>query len=314
MDKHDSTDLRTQAVSIATVERETGFSKDTLRVWERRYGFPAPARDRRGEREYSSAEVEKLHLIRRCIDSGMRPGAVVAAPVSELTSRLHALGGGDSVEAGEETLPLPEVIPLLKAQRIGEMRDCLSQAMMRCGVQRFLLEVAAPLGAAVGRAWMRGDIEIHEEHVYSEQINHLLRQAIGSAAPAAGAPRMLLTTLPGEEHQLGLLMAQAFLSVEGVHCISLGVQTPVFDIVRAASALKADVVGLSFSLARQPRTVHAQLSELREGLQSQVELWAGGAIVGRVRKAPAGVRLLPQLTDIGPALDGWRAQHSAQAA
>ncbi|MGA0116507.1 MAG: MerR family transcriptional regulator, partial [Burkholderiales bacterium] len=31
--------------NIAAVERDTGLSKDTLRVWERRYGFPAPVRD-----------------------------------------------------------------------------------------------------------------------------------------------------------------------------------------------------------------------------------------------------------------------------
>ena len=50
------------AVSIAAVERETGLSKDTLRVWERRYGFPTPARDGKGERVYSSAQLERLRL------------------------------------------------------------------------------------------------------------------------------------------------------------------------------------------------------------------------------------------------------------
>ena len=33
------------SISIAAVERDTGLSKDTLRVWERRYGFPRPERD-----------------------------------------------------------------------------------------------------------------------------------------------------------------------------------------------------------------------------------------------------------------------------
>ena len=39
-------------LSIAAVERDTGLSKDTLRVWERRYGFPQPGRDGFGERAY----------------------------------------------------------------------------------------------------------------------------------------------------------------------------------------------------------------------------------------------------------------------
>ncbi|MFN7197809.1 MAG: MerR family transcriptional regulator, partial [Hylemonella sp.] len=38
------------ALTIAAVERETGLSKDTLRMWERRYGFPRPLRDARDER------------------------------------------------------------------------------------------------------------------------------------------------------------------------------------------------------------------------------------------------------------------------
>ncbi|HRI93726.1 MAG TPA: MerR family transcriptional regulator, partial [Accumulibacter sp.] len=32
-------------MNIGAVERDTGLGKDTLRVWERRYGFPQPTRD-----------------------------------------------------------------------------------------------------------------------------------------------------------------------------------------------------------------------------------------------------------------------------
>ena len=47
-------------LSIAAVERDTGLSKDTLRVWERRYGFPMPERDTLGERSYPFGQVERL--------------------------------------------------------------------------------------------------------------------------------------------------------------------------------------------------------------------------------------------------------------
>ena len=29
---------------IGAVERDTGIGRDTLRIWERRYGFPVPER------------------------------------------------------------------------------------------------------------------------------------------------------------------------------------------------------------------------------------------------------------------------------
>ena len=35
-------------LAISAVERDTGLSKDVLRVWERRYGFPVPERDEIG--------------------------------------------------------------------------------------------------------------------------------------------------------------------------------------------------------------------------------------------------------------------------
>ena len=313
MDKKEQSHSRLKMVSIAAVERATGLSKDTLRVWERRYGFPRPARDDNGERAYPPQQLEKLCLIRRFMDLGHRPGKIVAAPMRELTARMTALDAGSCAKS-VSAVALTAVLQLLKTHRIAEMRDYLAQDMMRKGVQRFLQETVVPINAEVGSAWMRGEIEIHEEHVYSEQINHLLRQAIDNASPAATAPRIMLTTLPGEEHQLGILMAQAFLSVEDVHCISLGVQTPAFDIVRAASALAVDIVGLSFSLARQPRVVLAQVAELRQGLKPQVELWAGGAAVERVRKSTDGVRLLASLSDITPALSDWRARHAVRAA
>jgi DNA-binding transcriptional MerR regulator len=62
-------------LSIAAVERDTGLSKDTLRVWERRYGFPAPTRDAIGERLYGRADLQKLRMLKRLLDAGHRAGA-----------------------------------------------------------------------------------------------------------------------------------------------------------------------------------------------------------------------------------------------
>ena len=67
--------------TIANVERETGLSKDLLRMWERRYGFPAPERDANGDRVYPAEQVERLRRIKRLIDRGHRPGKLIAAHI-----------------------------------------------------------------------------------------------------------------------------------------------------------------------------------------------------------------------------------------
>ncbi|MCP2936712.1 MerR family transcriptional regulator, partial [Salmonella enterica subsp. enterica serovar Typhimurium] len=85
----------------------TGLLKDTLRVWERRYGFPKPIRDEAGERLYSLEDVGKLRLIRRLMDQGWRPGKLLAASAAELqliieaeqASRVPALLAGEILDA-----------------------------------------------------------------------------------------------------------------------------------------------------------------------------------------------------------------------
>ncbi len=76
--------MNTLHFNIAAVERETGLSKDVLRMWERRYGFPLPERDGNGERLYPAAQLDRLRLIKRLMDQGHRPGKLIAASNEEL--------------------------------------------------------------------------------------------------------------------------------------------------------------------------------------------------------------------------------------
>ncbi len=302
---------QTHLVNISFVERDTGLSKDALRVWERRYGFPNPARDSKGERVYSAEQLEKLRVIRRLMDSGERPGKVVAESLEALNARIQALPASARLTSVEHTTA-DEALRLLKAHQLAQLRQLLSQALMRHGVQRFVLEVVAPLNELVGNAWIDGGIQIFEEHLYAEQIQHLLRQAIGSMSETGQGPRVLLTTLPGEQHKLGLLMAEACLAAEGAQCISLGVQTPAWDIVQAARAHHADIVALSCSQAVPAHLVCAGLADLRQQLDANIALWAGGSLWRQARKSAPGVDTLASLADIPAALETWRMRAQIQ--
>ena len=166
---------------------------------------------------------------------------------------------------------------------------------MRQGLQRFVLETVAPLNRAVGDAWMRGELLVFEEHLYTELLKASLRTAINAFPRQMGSPRVLLTTLPSEQHGLGLLMVEALLVPEGAQCISLGPQTPLEDIRRAALAHQVDIVALSFSAAFPLRQATDGLANLRRHLPRRVALWAGGEMTRRVRKTLPGVVLLPDL-------------------
>lgn len=202
------------------------------------------------------------------------------------------------------------LLQLVRLHRSVELAAALRQALMKQGLQRFVAETVAPLAAAVGEAWMRGEVDVPEEHLFTEQVQNVLRSAIGAHAASEGRPRVLLTTFPEEEHVLGLLMAEAMLVPEGASCLSLGTRTPLADIRSAAVSGGFDIVGLSFSIAYPARQAIEGLLELRALLPEEIALWAGGAAVRDKQKRLPGIHVVGDLEDTMAALLQWRRTHA----
>ncbi len=296
--------------TIAAVERDVGLSKDVLRVWERRYGFPLPQRDARGERVYPADQVQRLRLIKRLMDQGHRPGRLLAATPEELelalSSSRRGPPGGPEPAAPEH---LTELVSLVCSHDAAAYLLAVQQRLARQGLRHFVQDTVAPLGVLIGQAWEQGRLQVFEEHLFTELTARTLRQAI-AAVPAGGAPRVLLTTLPNEPHGIGLLMVEALLVLEGAQCISLGTQTPIVDIGQAARAYGVDVVALSFSAAFAQRQAPGLLQQLRATLPATVQLWAGGAGAAAL-PGSEGILALSSLDDAVAAVQRWREDRAA---
>jgi MerR family transcriptional regulator, light-induced transcriptional regulator len=297
-------------LSIAAVEREVGLSKDVLRVWERRYGFPVPLRDRNHERLYPADQVRRLRLVKRLMDLGHRPGRLLARPPEEL-ERLAAEPAlpqrAGKTAPGVEGSSAHELLESLRLQDAEGLARMLMQHLAREGLARFVQDILAPMTVHVGDEWAHGRLQVFEEHLFTETCARILRQAI-AAVPPGRAPTVLLTTAPEEPHALGLLMVESLLALQGARCIGLGTQTPLTDVVSAARACRADVVALSFSSAFPARRASQVLQELRLALPPPSEVWAGGAAVRRLG-AIEGVRVLPGLGDAVAAVQAWQERH-----
>jgi len=236
------------------------------------------------------------------MDQGARPGRIFAQGVEALEAEAR----GEPAPAAEG---LPHEIALLRAHRIGELRALLEQAALRDGLYAFVTGTAAPLTTRVGEAWARGELQVFEEHLFSEQLQAVLRNAIARLDGAGATPRVMLTTLPGEQHGLGLLMAQAVFALEGAECISLGTQTPVRELIDAARAQGAHIIALSASSGQPAAPLKEGVAQLRAALLGEVELWCGGSGAARLGRAAEGVRVIDELAGVRAALEQWRGAH-----
>lgn len=274
--------------AIGAVERDTGIGRDTLRIWERRYGFPAPERNAKGERIYTAGQIGRLQLIRRLLDQGLRPGKVV--PLSDEALDVLATKTPEISPNPEKVDPAcAHLIALATAGDITGLNAALEQILARDGLRTFVLDTFAPLSTTIGELWAAGRLQVFEEHLITRHMVRFLDIATSRLGRPPGKPDVLLATLPGERHSLGLLMAEALLWHAGKSTLNLGTDIPMEQILVAVDRSRVRAVALSFSASYPRGTIRAQLEELADRLPPEVTVWIGGSGVRRLSRLPPSV-------------------------
>ena len=280
---------------IGAVERDTGVGRDTLRVWERRYGFPNPHRNDKGERLYPEDQLRRLQRIRRLLDQGMRPGKLLPLSEDELDLIENNIAAAEDTELSDT---VNGIIDAVYAADGVAVEKYLNTSLQDLGMESFINEVISPLLVAVGERWASGQLQIFEEHFLTQQLIRFLNTEVSKSNAKTKKPRVLLATLPGEEHNLGLLMVAALLSSRGITTINLGSEVPMEQISHAVNRFQADTVGITFSGAYQYKNIRSHLGELRQLIPDDVDIWTGGEGVRRLRKLPAGVSKFTSLDNL----------------
>ena len=270
--------------SIGVVERDTGIKRDTLRVWERRYGFPEPVRNQKGERLYPEDQLRQLQRIKRLLGQGCRAGQLLPPDENHLNVMESSLFG--------VTPSVPDVDAILDAVATADValvNAIFSRLYAKQGMLNFITQTAMPLVHTVGERWASGKLQIFEEHFISQQLIHFINKEISRLPVNKSKPEVLLVTLPGESHSLGLLMVSAMLSAHNIASINLGAEVPMDQISRAIKKFDIKKLGMTFSGAYQYNHIRDELLEVRSLISDDIDIWIGGAGVKRLRKLPAGV-------------------------
>lgn len=285
-------------LSIGAVARATGLSPDTLRVWQKRYGFPVPERKPSGHRLYSSSDVRRLRRISEALARGHRPGQVVPLAEVRLQSLLTEAGASPPADA-RSLAPLARLMALVRRHDGPGLTAALLADAATLGPLELLRLRAVPMVQEVGDAWARGEIGIHHEHFFSETLNDVLRSVRLPYERAGGGARITLATLPGETHAIGLQMAALVAAVGGLQPHVLGADVPVAETAAAVRARRAAAVGLSVSVSTAGAASRDHIAALRRAVPPAIPVLVGGQ--GARRSHPPGgcviVEDLPSLFD-----------------
>jgi hypothetical protein len=272
----------TQWLSIGALARAAGVPADTLRTWERRYGFPSPERTDSGHRRYSLQTLERLRLVKQALDLGHRPSSVLATDEGDLRGLLAAMNPPAAPSAQAVLTPSHDADVV--ERWLGHVERFEGRAFERelrlavgeLGGLPFLERLVGPFLVELGERWALGVLGVRHEHFASERLRELLAGEWRPLSDSATGAIVVCATPAGERHTLGLHMATFALALQNARIVFLGADAPALEIVSAVEHHAAEAVLLSAAQGVDRAQLELEMGTLRRGLRASVPIVGGG--------------------------------------
>ncbi len=284
---------------IGAVAKLTGISLHLLRMWERRYQVVTPMRSGGGDRLYQQSDIHRLRTIKQLYDAGHAIGRIARLSTAELTAMLPRPPASPLLRAAGQERPLDSVARFLEAIAVLDVATAereLARAAMVLGPREVALSVLVPVLREIGDRWSAGQFSVAQEHAAVSVLRSHLGSLMRAHAAERHSPGAICTTPAGELHEFGALLAALFTAGLGWRVVYLGPNLPAAEIVRAAELGGVRAVLLSAVMASE--CLASELSAIRIGLPTHVELVVGGPAVRDIAALPAAVVALSDVREL----------------
>ncbi len=260
---------------IRTVASLTGVNPVTLRAWERRYGLVCPQRTAKGHRLYSATDVERIKQILQLLDSGVSIGRVSRALESEEQAQedVPRSDGGPWDDYARLMLQAVENFDDNRLERV------YNDALALYPIEMVTRRLVVPMLHTLGQRWAQDEGSVAEEHFFGMFLRNKLGARFHHMQSQSRGPLLMAACLPGDLHELGLLMFSLTAMSRDYRVVLLGANTPLAPLPQAIRRSGAEVLVLSGSTALDWSSVDAGFRALVTGVS--VPVVVGGAVSER---------------------------------
>lgn len=256
---------------IRTVAQLTGVNAITLRAWEHRYGIIKPLRKASGHRLYTQGHIDRVHRIVALLDKGMRISEV-SAYLEQEADRFDA--GAESGAADHWSRLLERMLAAITRFDEESLEGVYNEALSNYPIKEVTRRLVTPLLVEIGRRWTTGEGTVAEEHFFGFYLRNKLGARFHHRSRNARGPRLLMACLPGERHEIGLLLLALATNEAGYRPVILGADMPLEDLAHAAERTASSAIILSGLLELPSDLLRQQLPALVEA--AEVPVFMGG--------------------------------------
>jgi excisionase family DNA binding protein len=200
--------------------------------------------------------------IQRWVDSGVLHAERTAGGhrriyVTELR-RLIAANRPAEVDG-----PLSDWLHVLMSGDPRNVKAALIAARQLSGCWAETADTVASAIAEIGRRWEAGTCQVFEEHAASEALRRGAAICAAEIPCPDDAPRVVLFTVEGERHTLGLSLAELVFAEAGWRVLWLGEGAPADELKSLVAQLKPDLLAVAASSASPPDAIARYQEKLR---------------------------------------------------
>lgn len=280
--------------TIGTLASLSGLSPHTIRAWERRYGALSPERTESNRRVYGLADLERLILLRRVVESGHSIGhvATLATPqLQALDTNLQAppLAPSEHFQTDRPGVFLAACQAAVHRLDASRLEEALTRGAAVLGILALLDGVVIPLLGEIETRWLQGSLRISQEHMASAVLRTFLERVRGSLTGPTHAPRLLVTTPRNQHHEIGALMVAIVAAIKTWNVTYLGPNLPAGEIADAARQCGARAVALSLVFPQDDDTLAQEIRALRQFLGPSTPILVGGRAANSYAEALAEI-------------------------
>jgi methanogenic corrinoid protein MtbC1 len=290
--------------SIKAVSQATGLTVETLRAWERRYRVVVPQRDDLGRRVYRPEDVLRLRRLREATERGHPIGRLVQMDEPGLIELLHEAGASAPPVAAPSAF-VQRILEAAERYSSASCEQALTLAISLLSPARLIDDVLEPLLRELGERWHSGQFSIAQERMVSTSVRKHIGLIVETYDRTARRQSIVFATLPGERHELGLLMSAMICASHGFKVHYLGPDLPAAEIARYSREANAGLVAISVILPESVPVLAPQLAVIRAALGPDVPVWIGGQGARGIDEAtlPPGCLVIGDRAELEQRLD-----------